>query len=193
MVDRHDIKVHDYLLFLLDRLTEQFGSLDNGLVTVESHQNFDDTVASLLAELSARNFRIPLTIDFDTRLDRHGKRRLPTLIIFGNPMVGTPLMLANQQIGVDLPQKFLVWQGKERQVNITYNDPFFIAARHAIQGQEGRLTAIAAALASIAGVGADTGLLSLRTRKRRRPLRLLAIRLSPSRHSGQTKLFIDVS
>ncbi|NOX17474.1 MAG: DUF302 domain-containing protein, partial [Chlorobi bacterium] len=30
--------------------------------------------------------------------------------IFGNPNIGTVLMRCNQEIGIDLPQKMLIWQ-----------------------------------------------------------------------------------
>ena len=36
--------------------------------------------------------------------------RATEVIIFGNPKVGTPLMQCSQAMGIDLPQKVLVWQ-----------------------------------------------------------------------------------
>jgi hypothetical protein len=47
-----------------------------------------------------------------------------------------------------------VWEDANDVVNITYNAPFFIAARHNIQGQDARLEAIAGALRRFALLGA---------------------------------------
>ena len=52
------------------------------------------------------------------------------LLIFGNPRGGTPLMIANQTAGIDLPVKALAFEDADGQVWLTYNDPAWIAARH---------------------------------------------------------------
>jgi len=43
-------------------------------------------------------------------------------------------MQNQQSIGIDLPQKFLVWEDRDGQVHVTYNDPLFIGKRHGLQG-----------------------------------------------------------
>ena len=70
------------------------------------------------------------------------------------PSVGTPLMQEQQSIGIDLPQKFLVWEDDSGNVNITYNDPFALAKRHSIEGQDARLENISNALHNFARMGA---------------------------------------
>jgi uncharacterized protein (DUF302 family) len=52
------------------------------------------------------------------------------LLIFGNPRGGTPLMVANQTAGIDLPIKALAFEDAEGDVWLSYNDPAWIAARH---------------------------------------------------------------
>jgi len=52
------------------------------------------------------------------------------LIIFGNPKIGSELMKCNPTIGIDLPQKLLVWQDESEQTWIGYNNPIYIADRH---------------------------------------------------------------
>jgi uncharacterized protein (DUF302 family) len=164
LVDRHDIKPKDFLLRWLQRRVNQFGKPASGLVTIKSSQSLADTVDSLIAEIESRagaGFRIPLVLDFteddrDRNKHRHrGKLPQQVLIVFGNPNVGTPLMQADQLIGLDLPQEYLVWEHRDGRVHITWNDPFFIAARYNIQGENGRLAAIDAALLAIAEIGAD--------------------------------------
>ena len=146
LLDRHDMPTSDLLLWVLREGTEQFGDLDDGLITVPSSQSIGDTVDDLLAAISATGaFRIPLVLEYDGG---------QILIVFGNPNAGTPLMQATQEAGLDLPQKYLVWKDRRGRVQITYNDPFFAGKRHNVQGQDDRLAAIAAALANFAAAGA---------------------------------------
>src|SRR4029450_12973509 len=55
------------------------------------------------------------------------------LLIFGNPPAGTPLMQAEQTIGIDLPLKALVWEDASGGVWIAYNDPAWLAVRHGLR------------------------------------------------------------
>ncbi len=61
---------------------------------------------------------------------------LTRLLIFGNPNAGTPLMQSAQTIGIDLPQKMLVFQDAKGLVTIAYNDTAYLAERHGITGQD---------------------------------------------------------
>jgi len=54
------------------------------------------------------------------------------LIIFGTPKIGTVLMQCKQSVGIDLPQKALVWEDSTGQVWLSYNDPKYLAERHQI-------------------------------------------------------------
>ena len=65
-------------------------------------------------------------------------------------------MQNQQSIGIDLPQKVLVWEDADGTVYLAYNDPFFLAARHGLTGAEDVLTTISNALAMLAE-GATTG------------------------------------
>lgn len=147
LVDRHDVPTIDSLLSRLRNSTEQFGDLEDGLVTIASHQDLATTVDALTNVISANAaFRIPLVLEYGDGGS--------VLIVFGNPNAGTPLMQSTQEIGLDLPQKFLVWENRQGEVLITYNDPFFLGKRHNVQGQEERLGATASTLASFASAGA---------------------------------------
>jgi uncharacterized protein (DUF302 family) len=61
-----------------------------------------------------------------------GKSLRPTeLVIFGSPQTGTPFMECSQTVGIDLPLKALIWEDPSSQVWIGYNDPAYLATRHA--------------------------------------------------------------
>ena len=72
------------------------------------------------------------------------------VILFGNPRGGTPLMQANQTIGIDLPLKALVWQDAAGKTWLSYNDPAWLAKRHQIAGAERVTTSRGQALADMA-------------------------------------------
>ena len=154
VADRHAIRKLDPLLRRIDKTLGQFGPLDDGVVTVASMQSVEGTVASLQAALLDAGFRLPLVVDFSAQTG--GKHLPPTqLIVAGNPNVGTQLMQNQQSTGLDLPQKFLVFEDRNGQVQISYNDPRFLARRHNIQGLDALLANIAAALSRFAAAGAN--------------------------------------
>ncbi len=146
LVDRFDIALKNRVLKSLQISVNQFGKPASGLVSIKSSRTLADTVDSLIAEIESRagaGFRIPLVLDFteddrDRKLKHKDKLLQQVLIVFGNPNVGTPLMQADQRIGLNLPQKYLVSEDKDGQVSIIWNDPFFIAECCNIQGENGR-------------------------------------------------------
>lgn len=164
LIDRHKISIRDFVLRMTDKLIEQFGTLadqGHGLISVKSSQSIEDTVQALQDAISVNpDVRIPLVLDYKINSSKKSHKReqksFPVLIVFGNPNVGTPLMQADPRIGIDLPLKFLVWQDQQGQVNITYNDPHFIANRINLQDQDERLDAIAYVLNKLALAGAGS-------------------------------------
>lgn len=155
LLDRHELATVDLRLLILGKVLGQFGSSDNGIRTVESIQSFDDTVAALRKTLDERGFRIPLVVEYPQRKHRGRSPRHPTtVVLFGNPMVGTPLMQNSRTIGLDLPQKMLIYEDQEGRILLSYNDPFFLASKHDVIGEDGRLRNIASALRNIAETAA---------------------------------------
>ena len=151
LIDRHELPVYDLRLLALDHVLDQFGEADRGIRTIESARSFDETIEALLQDLQVRGFRIPLTIDYS---ERRRRLRPTTLIMFGNPNVGTPLMQSERSIGLDLPQKMLISADRRGRVSLSYNDPFFLARKHNVLGQEPRLENISNALKAIAETAA---------------------------------------
>ncbi|WP_457673164.1 DUF302 domain-containing protein [Thiolapillus sp.] len=60
------------------------------------------------------------------------------LLIFGKPKAGSLLMQSQPSVAIDLPMKFLIWEDADGRVNIGWNDPAWITARHGI-GDKGKL------------------------------------------------------
>lgn len=104
----------------------------DGLVQVKSPHTAAETGNKLVAALEARGLKLFARIDHAAGAATIGKTLRPTeVFIFGNAQGGTPLMVCQQTAGIDLPLKALIWQDEAGQVWIGYNDPAWIAARHA--------------------------------------------------------------
>jgi uncharacterized protein (DUF302 family) len=54
------------------------------------------------------------------------------VLIFGNPKGGTPLMQAEQTIGLDLPLRVLAWEDEAGNASLTYTDLDWLAARYGL-------------------------------------------------------------
>lgn len=118
-----------------------------GLVIVQSAYSVDETANRLQSALQAGGLMVVARVDHAANAQRVGKALRPTqLLIFGNPQVGTELLQAVQTVGIDLPQKLLVWEDEAGQVHVAYNDPGYLAQRHGIVGEDQTLTMIAGAL-----------------------------------------------
>jgi uncharacterized protein (DUF302 family) len=55
------------------------------------------------------------------------------LLIFGNPKGGTPLMIAEPTIGIDLPLKAMAWEDREGKVWLGYNAPEYLEERYGME------------------------------------------------------------
>jgi uncharacterized protein (DUF302 family) len=124
-----------------------------GLKTIPSSFGPNETMDRLEAAIRAKGMKIFSRIDHRAGAEEVGLDLLPTaLLIFGNAQTGTPLMKANQTIGIDLPLKALVWQDRSRKTWLSYNEPQWLAARHGITAAEVSPTthAMAAALSAVA-------------------------------------------
>ena len=54
-----------------------------------------------------------------------------TVVIFGNPQVGTPLMQSDATVGIELPLRILVWD-KDGTTTLGYHDPFDLAGEYSL-------------------------------------------------------------
>ena len=77
------------------------------------------------------------------------------VILFGNPKVGTPLMLCAQEVAIDLPQKVLVWKDAQDKVWVSYNNPYYLQARHAIKGCSKTIAKISTVLKALTNLAAS--------------------------------------
>lgn len=93
-------------------------------VVVSSAHSLQKTVEVLQQAIEANGFKIFSTIDHAKGAEPVGMTLRPTtLIIFGNPKGGTPLMNCDQRMGIVLPLKILVWEDESKQVKAGFINP----------------------------------------------------------------------
>jgi uncharacterized protein (DUF302 family) len=124
----------------------------DGLVTVPSSFGPKETMDKLEAAVKAKGLTVFARVDHAGGAAEVGMALRPTeLLIFGNAKGGTPLMQADQAIGIDLPLKALVYQDAAGKVWLAYNDPHWQAARYGIAASVApNLDGLAATLAGLA-------------------------------------------
>ena len=127
-----------------------------GLIQVESADGVDATYGRLRGAIEANeSLSVIAELDHQANAASVGLDLPPTrLILFGNPRAGTPLMQAQPTVGLDLPQKMLVFEDASGRTLVAYNDPTYLATRHGIRAQDERMRTIAAALAGLAAEAA---------------------------------------
>ena len=140
----------------LSSSVSQSVTANEGIETVTSSQNFEATYQSLKTIISENeNLSILAELDHQANAQSKGLELRPTKIItFGNPNLGTPLMQESQTIGLDLPQKILVWEDADGKVHLSYNDPEFLSMRHQITGSDTEIGQIRNTLQNITNVAA---------------------------------------
>lgn len=104
-------------------------AVPDAVVKVSSH-SVADTVATLVAMIAAKGMRLFAVIDQSAEARTVGLTlRETTLVIFGSPQAGTPVMNAAPLAALDLPLKVLIW-ADAGQTKVAYVAPAAIAARY---------------------------------------------------------------
>ena len=110
-------------------------SAPTGLIVKSSPYSVEETETRFKQILEAKGLNLFATVDHTQNASGAGLELRPTrVVIFGNPKVGTPLMQCQQTIAIDLPQKVLIWEDEQGQVQLAYNDPQYLGGRHRLDG-----------------------------------------------------------
>ena len=121
---------------------------NTGIITKTSTVSFEQTYQLLKSVLENNpNLKIIAELDHQKNAGSVDLPLNPTrIILFGNPRLGTPLMQNAQTIGLDLPQKILVYQEENGTVKVAYNDPLYLKERHGVTDKDPILEKISNAL-----------------------------------------------
>lgn len=94
-----------------------------GMIVLTSNASQAETLRRLTRGIERRGITIFAVIDHagaarDAGLELDDE----TVVIFGNPRAGTPLMQADARVGIELPLRILLWS-RDGGVRVGYRDP----------------------------------------------------------------------
>lgn len=112
-------------------------------IKLASPYSFADTLTRLRTTLTAKGMTIFATIDHQAGAREAGLEMLPTtVLVFGNPKAGTPLMQAAPDFALDLPLRVLVREDAQGRIWVVYDTATALEGRHGLPtGMTQRLAA----------------------------------------------------
>jgi uncharacterized protein (DUF302 family) len=119
-------------------MTEDKIQAEPDVTTKISPRSVADTVARLTELLAAKGQKLFTVIDQSAEAKTAGlELRDTTLVVFGSPAAGTPVMAAAPLAALDLPLKVLIWAGDDGRANVSYYGPAALTARHHLSADLG--------------------------------------------------------
>src|SRR5246500_3386784 len=110
---------------------------DNGIIRVKSAVPMSEAIIRIKADIAAKGIKFFDEIDqAKLAADAGVKLRPSTLLVFGNPPLGTQFITSNPNAGLDWPVRLLVTQDDDGSVWTVYTDFGWIAKRHGIRDRE---------------------------------------------------------
>jgi uncharacterized protein (DUF302 family) len=110
---------------------------DDGVVRVKSNYDMAETVDRLKKDIAEKGILFFDEIDQSKLASDAGIELAPsTLLLFGNPPLGTLFITADPDAGLDWPVRLLVYQDDKGQVWVAYTDFAWIARRHGITNRD---------------------------------------------------------
>lgn len=131
---------------------------ESGLISRASNHSVPETIARFEQAVKAKQadgWTVFTEIDHAAAASSNGLALRPrTVIVFGNPKLGTGPMEKAPTVGIDLPLKALVWQDDREKVWLTYNSADYMTnylyPRHGLSIPAERARAFEQLLASFA-------------------------------------------
>lgn len=114
---------------------EQDDMQPDGIITIDSPFDFQTTIEKVQAAIDSQDDTVGFgSVDFKERASEAGVSIGPaTLILFGAPGPGAKAMSKAPTLGLDaFCQKFLIWQDKNDQVHLSFNDLLDVAERQGV-------------------------------------------------------------
>lgn len=122
---------------LLAVILSTSAALAETLTAYDSKFSSKETADRLVAELDKSGIKLAARIDHAAAAKAAGMDMPPAeVVMFGNPKLGTPLMLAQPTVAIDLPMKVLIWQDPAGKVKIGYVAPAIMKQRHQLSGHD---------------------------------------------------------
>lgn len=119
------------------------------MIVQRSATGYGDAKNRLLEAIKRRGLTIFARIDHAAAASDAGLSLPPEeVVVFGNPLAGTPLMQEDRRIGLELPLRVLLWEERDG-VFLAYADPRDLITRYAVKEHRATLEAMAELLAAV--------------------------------------------
>jgi uncharacterized protein (DUF302 family) len=110
---------------------------DDGIVRIKSAYSMPETIKRIKKDVADKGIMFFNEIDQSKLAADAGVTLRPsTLIVFGNPPLGTLFLTSNPSAGLDWPVRVLVYQDEKGDVWVNYTDFMWIAHRHGIMDRD---------------------------------------------------------
>ena len=121
-----------------------------GIIKVKSAYPLDETIARMKQDIATKGITFFLAVDQSKLAADAGiKLRPSTLLVFGNPALGSQFITSNPQSGLDWPVRLLVQQDDNGDVWAYYTDFAWIAHRYGITDREAQFKMASGVVESI--------------------------------------------
>jgi uncharacterized protein (DUF302 family) len=110
---------------------------DDGIVRVKSAVSIREAAARMKRDIARKGIKFFMQID-QSKLaaGAHIKVKPSTLLVFGNPQLGTQFLASNPNAGLDWPVRLLLTQDDNGDVWAAWTDFNWIAKRHGITDRD---------------------------------------------------------
>src|SRR5215475_8066738 len=146
-----DLSTSLLLLFLLlAAISSPARARDDGIIRIKSAVPMAEAITRIKADIASKGIKFFSEIDqSQLAADAGIKLRPSTLLVFGNPPLGTQFMTSNPNAGLDWPVRLLVIEDSADAVWTVYTDFSWIAARHGIVNRADQFKMASTVIASI--------------------------------------------
>jgi uncharacterized protein (DUF302 family) len=122
----------------------------NGVVKIRSAYGMDETIARIKQDVADKGITFFQEINQSQLASTADISLLPsTLLIFGNPPLGTQFLTSNPESGLDWPVRVLVFEDAHGQVWAAYTDFEYIRRRHHIEDRDAQFKMATEVITSI--------------------------------------------
>jgi uncharacterized protein (DUF302 family) len=117
------------------------------MITKTSPHSVKVTIDRLEAAVNSAGATVFARVDHAKGAASVGEDLRPTqMLLFGNPKLGSPLMQAQQSIGLDLPLRVVSFEDADGNVHVVYQAPADVAAAHGVSADTPVLVKMTGAL-----------------------------------------------
>ncbi len=144
------------LMVFLAAITPNWSmAMEDGLIRVNSPHSVSQTLDNLSATIEAAGAKVFARVNHAAGAKSVGME-IPDneVLIFGNPALGTPVIIDAPSAGLDLPMRVSAFQSPDGTVMI-YHNPTSLAAAHGLSPDHTSIAKMSGALAKLTAKAAE--------------------------------------